>query len=147
MAQWGGQQAKRPAAQQAVAELTVSATLTDELSLAFTVTWTGKAPLRMYSANLPWGTVHSTLVVAAYSNGDHLLRSLPIDDPGPGTTSLRPGVPVHGRYDLLQIYPDLKKLSTRRDVIVSWSYEPRALDPDRKLPRTSGSVKIAGAKR
>jgi hypothetical protein len=130
-----------PAHQPSEELLNASAKLTDGFQLEFTVTWTGKEELRLPEADLPWGTVNSTVIIAVTAAGDVLPRELPIDDPGPGTVVLRPGVPSQGRVQLLRLYPQLKRLASRTEVIVFWSYRPRAIA---KIGRTGGWVRVAG---
>lgn len=122
-------------------QLNASARLADGFQLEFTVTWTGKEELRLPEADLPWGTVNSTVIVAVTAAGDVLPRELPIDDPGPGTAVLRPGVPSQGRVQLLRLYPQLKRLSSQTEVIVFWSYRPRGIA---KIGRTGGWVRVGG---
>ena len=121
--------------------LNASAKLADGFQLEFTVTWTGKEELRLPEADLPWGTVNSTVIVAVTAAGEVLPRELPIDDPGPGIAVLRRGIPSQGRVQLLRLYPQLKRLSNQTEVIVFWSYRPRGIA---KIRRMGGWVRVGG---
>jgi hypothetical protein len=135
-------------AQQAVGEVKVSATVTDDYFMSFTMTWTGKEPLRIYRSDLPWGRIYSTLVVPVTLDNKPMLRgSLPIDDSGVGSTVVQPGVPVQGRFDLLMLYPDLKYVAAKEEVIVFWSYQAKGVDPAPKIARVGGWVKIGPRKK
>ena len=112
-------------ANQETERLTTSAKLADNFQLEFTVTWLGKNDLQLYEADLPWGTVDRTLIIAVTSGGEVLQRSLPIDDPGPSILVLRSGVAARGSLNLLTLYPQLKRIASTAEVIVFWSYQPR----------------------
>jgi hypothetical protein len=114
-------------ARQSTDRLITSVTLIGDFELEFTVTWTGNRDLRLYEADLPWGTVYSAIIVAVTDTGEVLRRTLPIDDPGPATAVLRPGVPSKGRVQLLRMFPQLKGISSQTEVVVFWSYQPKGI--------------------
>lgn len=95
-----------------------------EPKLRVRVTNTSDTALDAYEASLPWRTVYSMILVAVSTDpaGTVLERSLPIDDPGPGTITLRPGQALEGDVALERRFPGFVQAQAARDVLVFWSY-------------------------
>jgi hypothetical protein len=89
-----------------------------------------------YKSRLPWGSVHSLILIAVTRSG-HLLdkKLLPIDDPSPDRVTLEPDELLSGEIDLQKYFKDLRSSLQKSDIQLFWAYEaPEEL----RIPRWSG---------
>jgi hypothetical protein len=83
-------------------------------------------PIVIYNADLPWATRNSALIVAVTKNGrDILPSSLLIDDPGPGTTTIKPNETLIGSIFLERFVNGYSAAIKNDDIIIFWFYEPK----------------------
>jgi hypothetical protein len=106
-------------------------------ALRFSVQSLGQEPVRLYTSDLPWGNVSSTVLVAVTVGGQRLAREAPIDDPDVATTQLQPGDTVTGVVDLRKAFPRLADLAATEEVLVFWSYRLTTTSGERTA-RTGG---------
>jgi hypothetical protein len=111
------------------------------LSLDVELTNSSNEPLEVYEHSLPWVGWYSLLLIAAKTDapGTVLEKKTPVDDPGPGTTTLQPGQTLKGSISLVDRFPGFVEAVSSRDVIVFWSYQLQPLKGP-ALPRTAGYV-------
>jgi hypothetical protein len=117
-----------------ISEIKVTAvaakTSTGAWQLNFSLINNSDHPVRIFSANLPWGvrTSLTLLLVPAGIDQDPLGASRYIDDPGPEVTVIAAHSQAAGTVNLVDRYPDLAKVNGKRDVLAFWSYELRSVD-------------------
>ena len=75
-----------------------------------------------FKYHLPWGSVHSIILVAVAANGENLERDMPIDDPSVERISLGPNESVSGVIDLRGVFRGLDKALVKSDVHLFWAY-------------------------
>jgi hypothetical protein len=102
---------------------------------------TAKTVLETYEHSLPWRGVYSmvVIVVRADSVGSVLDRSLPVDDPGPGTVTVKPGEILEGDVAFAPRFPGFVQALAESDLLVFWSYQFQVAG-QAPLPWTGGFV-------
>lgn len=122
-------------------DVEVRGVLTPEARLHVTLTNRSDEKLVIFEHSLPWRGAYSMIVVAVETDpaGAPLERTLPIDDPGPGTTSIEPGETRTGDISLVQRFPNFLKTLAERDVLVFWAYRFQPLG-EPPLSWTAGHV-------
>jgi hypothetical protein len=103
----------------------------------------GPKSIELYKANLPWGIRDSIVLVAVCLDGKkEVIPAVDyIDDPGPGTVSMRPGEKVSGVIGLETRFPTLSMCLKRSDAVVFWSYRLSTISANSQ-ERLSGGVVI-----
>ena len=102
---------------------------------------TSNATVETYEHSLPWRGVYSMLVIVvrADSAGSVLDRSLPVDDPGPGTVTVQPGQTLEGDIAIAPRFPGFVQALSEADLLVFWGYRFQAVG-QAPLPWTGGLV-------
>lgn len=97
--------------------------------------------IKLYSADLPWATRHSLLLVAMTNDSQQsrIDEALYVDDPGPGYTVIGPKDTKTGSIDLTRRFPDLSKVRRESEVIIFWSYQAKLVTGE-QTRRVSGAV-------
>ncbi|MEA2718378.1 MAG: hypothetical protein QOJ39_242 [Candidatus Eremiobacteraeota bacterium] len=112
-----------------------------EPRLFVTLTNQSREDLVTYEHSLPWRSAYAMMVVAVETDpaGTPLERTLPVDDPGPGTVTVKPGETLHGEIPLAPRFPSLSGALAKRDVLAFWAYrfQPVGKQP---LPWVAGHV-------
>jgi hypothetical protein len=105
-------------------DIEARAELTPEIQLHVTLTNRSAEKLEIFEHSLPWRGAHSMILAAVETDpaGTPLERTLPIDDPGPGKTSIEPGETQSGEIALGQRFPAFAKTLAQRDILVFWAY-------------------------
>jgi hypothetical protein len=103
--------------------------------------------LETYEHSLPWRGVYSMLVIVVRTDsvGSVLERSLPVDDPGPGTVTVRPGEVLEGDVALAPRFPGFAQALAASDLLAFWSYRFQAVG-QAPLPWTGGFVLFASSR-
>ena len=71
---------------------------------------------------LPWGNVHSMILIAVLPNGLELEELQPIDDPTSETISLATNESVSGVIPLARLFKGLEEALKKSDVHLFWAY-------------------------
>ena len=97
--------------------------------------------LLIFEHSLPWRGAYSMIILAVETDpaGTPLKRTLPIDDPGPGTTTIEPGETVSSEIALAPRFPDLPRILADKDVLVFWAYRFQQVG-EPPLPWAAGHV-------
>jgi hypothetical protein len=109
----------------------------NEWILNVAMTYTGRKPLKIYEASLPWKNRNSMVLVAVTTNGFALKEELMVDDPGAATRTIKPGEILSGRISLHRRFPALAKALADQDIILFWSCQLRPVEAA-PLERTGG---------
>ncbi len=103
-------------------------------------------PVEVWEWRLPWGNWNSMrLSAAVYENGvgtEVLDHPGPIDDPGEGNVTIKPGEELTGRVGLSHHFPDLDRIIKNHDVLVNWSYQLTSVDGE-LLVQQHGSIVLS----
>jgi hypothetical protein len=81
--------------------------------------------IEVLTGDLPCGSHYSTTWVAIEPGGAPLEHILPVEDPGPGITVIKPGQVLKGRVDLRRHFT---LPSARRELVIFWTYRLRTED-------------------
>jgi hypothetical protein len=76
-----------------------------------------------YKSRLPWGSIHSMILVAVTPSGRYLEKELPIDDPSPEKVTLDPKQSLRGDINLQKVFKGLDEALEKSDIQVFWAYE------------------------
>lgn len=98
-------------------------------TLQFKVSNTTTNTIQFYSADLPWASRHSIILLLVENDASHTIvrEELPVDDPVTGTQKIAPGDVLEGNVILPKRFPELRKVLTQREVILFWSYRLKPL--------------------
>jgi|ERR1044072_1052562 hypothetical protein len=109
--------------------------------LQITLTNRSSEPVETYEHALPWVGQYSILLIAAKTDaaGTILQKNLPVDDPGPATTTIQPGGTLTGEILLANRFPEFLQALKERDIVVFWSYQFQRVDGV-PTQRVGGSV-------
>jgi hypothetical protein len=122
-------------------EMDVQGRTSPDYHLQLTLTNHTPQPLTVYEWYLPWVGTYSLILYAAKANipGTLIDKLLPVDDPGPATTTIQPGETRTGTIQLTRRFPGFRDALRDRDVVVFWSYQLQPIGAA-PLPRTGGVV-------
>jgi hypothetical protein len=122
-------------------EIDVRGESSPDYHLGVTLTNKSAESVAIYQYSLPWGGHYSILLIAAKvdAGGTVLNKSLPIDDPGPATITIKPNETLTGKISLISRFPVFLEALRDRDVIVFWSYQFQPIDAA-PLQRVGGYV-------
>jgi hypothetical protein len=125
----------------------VTASVSADAVLTFTVEWHGATPLRIDEADLPWSPValsHGTLVlIVSAARGETLERTLSIVDPGDLKVVLERGRPLSGQIRLVDEFEGLERMRAEQELLIFWAYKPMRAP----IPRAGGWLPLPRAAR
>ena len=103
----------------------------------------GDGQVEMYRSALPWGSIHSLILVVVMLDpfGTSLEQVFPIDDPAPDRLVLHSGEIERGRVDLRSRFPALATAAPTKDLMVFWTYQLRDIKGS-EYDRLSGYVRL-----
>lgn len=114
-----------------------------KVTLQFTLRNIGSKGLTFSTVELPWGRRESLLLVAVTNDMDaSILRpALPVSDLfGGGRVEVAPASKTQGTVDLVERFPDLQTVRSKREVIVFWAYQAETAAEDGPTRQFGGFV-------
>lgn len=98
-----------------------------------------------YVSRLPWSHWHSLTIHLSRKNGQIIPAQEFIDDPLPGTTTVKQGQLLKGEIALQQRFPGIGDIITEEPLDLFWVYELKSVD-GASSNRTGGWISITKSK-